>query len=268
MINTIMNNKILNGKLFTKGVGIFGALGNGQLSDCKIFQEIKYDNMKKVHSLSAGWGHSAVITEDNELLIFGRPFDFQSLMRLNSLYNVYKPMGRFVSNLTPKFGNDISGVFNIPSLVTLPDKVKLCKISAGLTGVLTDKGDVYMFGQNRWGQCAINNKESVDVFIPTKVNLPSPVLHFDVGLQHCIALCDTGHIYCWGKGSKGQLGTGDFESTFIPTLLTTKEIFSANIISIAAGFNHSVALCKSGVIYVFGKGMSNELKPNKSRLGK
>jgi alpha-tubulin suppressor-like RCC1 family protein len=256
-----------SGRLFTKGVGIFGALGKGGLNDSKHFEEVAYNGMKNVTSLAAGWGHSAAITVDSEVLIFGRPYDFQSIMRLNSLYGLYKPMGRFVSNLTPKFGGDLSGVFEVPSIVSSSEKVKKCVVSAGLTSMLTESGDVLMFGQNRWGQCAVDNKQSIHVYDPTKVSLPAPVVNVDVGLQHCVAVCSTGHVYSWGKGGKGQLGNGDFESTFNPVLLTDQSLFNAKIKSVSAGFNHSVALSESGVVFVWGKGMSQELKPQKSKLG-
>ena len=135
--------------MFAKGVGIFGALGRGGLNDSKGFQEVVCEGMKNITNVSAGWGHSAAITEDHELIIFGRPYDFQAIMRLNNLYSVFKPMGRFVSNLTTIFG-DNSGVFDIPQLVSDIDAVRSAYVSAGLTGLLTEKGEVFMFGQNRW----------------------------------------------------------------------------------------------------------------------
>ena len=262
-------NKIIRpaGKLYSKGVGIFGALGNGALKDLKCFEEVSFEGMKPIRSISAGWGHSAVVTGDGELIIFGRPYDFQAIMRLNSLYNVFKPMGRFVSNLTPLFGNN-SGVFDIPQLVSGVDAVEKACVSAGLTGILTVKGDVYMFGQNRWGQCGVDSKVSYHVYDPIKISLPAPVADLDIGLQHCIAVLTTGHVYTWGKGTKGQIGQGTFDSSPMPVLISDKDVFTANVSAVSAGFNHSVALSRDGRVFVWGKGMSTELKPKTSSIGK
>jgi len=254
-------------KLYSKGVGIFGALGKGHLNDSVQFEEIICPGMDHVRKVAAGWGHSAVTTEQGELLIFGRPYDFQSIMRLNSIYNVFKPMGRFVSNLTPKFG-DNSGVFDTPVLVSsnnLVDPVENAYVSGGLTGMITRGGDVLVFGQNRWGQCAVPNKTHNHVYNPVKVDLPDAAVSMDIGLQHCVVATNSGEVYCWGKGVRGQLGNGDVESTYIPVL--SNKNMSSKVKSVSAGFNHSVAVCADGSAYVWGKGMSNELKPNTSRLG-
>ena len=69
------------GKLYSKGVGVLGALGQGDsLQDITAFKKIlrvDAEEGDEVRSVSAGWGHSAAVTKKGSLLIFGRPFDFR-----------------------------------------------------------------------------------------------------------------------------------------------------------------------------------------------
>ena len=72
-------------KVYSKGVGLFGALGHGNLlSDVNKFRMIDFSQILKpkivIKQLAAGWGHSAVLTSDGHALIFGRPYEFQNIL--------------------------------------------------------------------------------------------------------------------------------------------------------------------------------------------
>lgn len=85
--------------------------------------------------------------------------------------------------------------------------------SAALTVVLTERGRVYCMGQNRWGQCGQGPSGPDHVFEPLLVRgkalSKEKVVKLAIGFQHCLVLCESGAVYGWGKGERGQLGTGD-----------------------------------------------------------
>lgn len=284
------------GALYTKGNGVFGALGHGDsLMDSKEFKKVALPpSVKGVKSVAAGWGHTAVVTSDDQVLVFGRPYDFSNLMQINKLNAVNKNLGRFVGRFTNWFGDSSSdeGLYTMPQIVPNLENVQQVHCSAGLTVAHTKSGDLFSFGLNRWGQCGVNQKDvaegkntaGIHVFDPVKVALPGKVKMVDTGLQHCVALLENGEVWAWGKGNRGQLGDGEMESGNSPvrvkfpvSLLSPPSLLSEDgakkskeefkIKQIAAGFNHSVALSEEGHVFIWGKGMSLALKDKKQQAG-
>ena len=80
------------GKLYSKGVGVLGALGQGDsLQDVSLFKKVLRPDAEEgdeILSVSAGWGHSGAVTKKGSLLVFGRPFDFRYVYLYVYLYAV------------------------------------------------------------------------------------------------------------------------------------------------------------------------------------
>ena len=77
---------------------------------------------------------------------------------------------------------------------------------------------------------------------------------FAAGEGHSLSICDDARIKAWGRNNRGQLGDGDHEdAVFVPYRVGALK----NVISIGAGFGHSVAITQDGSIYVWGRGMSD-----------
>lgn len=65
-------------------------------------------------------------------------------------------------------------------------------------------------------------------------------------------------MFCWGSNSHGQLGLGrHISSTANPQIVTS--LGRLNIIDVAAGQYHSMALTASGQVYVWGWGLHGQL---------
>src|SRR5208283_109751 len=87
---------------------------------------------------------------------------------------------------------------------------------------------------------------------PIQVIGLSNIVAIAVGSQHAVALNQDGTVWTWGWDSQGQLGTGDpyvnnshgYAPAQVPGL--------SNIVSIAAGDSHSVAVTASGQVYTWG----------------
>lgn len=256
--------RVLSTTLLSRGVGLFGALGRGgDLSDSDDFKSVNLHGFipKKV---SAGWGHSVVLTECGKVLLFGRPFDFSVLLRLNVFSELGFPgVGRWASSLTLWLSDNkkYSGLYATPiplsELMSQGlDNVVDIHASAGLTVGLTKTGQVFTFGLNRWGQCGAPSK-GMHHYTLAYVSLP-PVTKVDVGLQHCLALTSTGKVYGWGKGDRGQLGDSPeiIDRNDKPIRIDVRE----KAIDVSVGFNHSAILTADGEVYIWGRGMSDILK--------
>lgn len=252
-----------------RGSGLYGALGNGSdLIDRKEFTKISLVKDDPVVSISTGWGHSAMVTKGGKLIICGRPYDFQTLLRLNTINHISNYLARSIASSSNSliFGK-ILGYYPQPIVLSDLDSVKSVSASAGLTLALLENGDVFSFGLNRWHQCGIpiaKNENGMHIFKPTKIPDLPPIRSLDAGLQHSLALSRDGDVYSWGKGNRGQLGYGKSDEF---SCIARKIDFSAceggykqlKFASVSTGFSHSAALSQDGDVYLWGKGMSNIL---------
>lgn len=91
-------------------------------------------------------------------------------------------------------------------------RAKAVACSAALTVVLDHDGQVYCMGYNRWGQCGQGPKNVFTIFEPLRVGGRAleheRVTSLAVGFQQVLVLCESGKVFGWGKGLRGQLGIG------------------------------------------------------------
>jgi alpha-tubulin suppressor-like RCC1 family protein len=254
--------------LFAKGSGLFGALGRGDFHDSDKFLPVfdcpQLPPHTKYRSVSAGWGHTAATTESGDLVVFGRPFDFDAVLRMNNIKKVSGALARFLTRSA--FATDsMSGIFSVPKLCLTGHNIVSTSCSAALTMALSGDGHVFAFGSNRWGQCArpVTHKENL-VLEAAHVPLPSGAIAIDTGLQHCIVLDKEGDVYCWGKGHRGQIG-GVITDEYVANPVRVGTL--KDIVGISAGFAHCAAVDANGALYIWGKGMSDIRLPDGMYLG-
>ncbi len=131
----------------------------------------------------------------------------------------------------------------------------------------TSPGQLYAFGDNRYGQLgnAANNGSEKPNPTPTLVTLPGasgPATQVAAGGNHSLVLTSSGQLYAFGGNFYGQLGnatnngTGALNPT--PTLVTLPGAIGPGI-QIAAGFVHSLVLTSSHQLYAFGQNDYGEL---------
>ena len=102
----------------------------------------------------------------------------------------------------------------------------------------------------------------MNLFDPQEVLANMKIRAVDTGLQHCVAISKhSNDVLCWGKAVSGQCGVNNHEQEFFSTpQLVTGMVGLAKVVT--AGFNHSAVLTADGVVYIWGKGMSDIAKPN------
>eukprot|EP00826_Nyctotherus_ovalis_P006062 TRINITY_DN11396_c0_g3_i4.p1 TRINITY_DN11396_c0_g3~~TRINITY_DN11396_c0_g3_i4.p1 ORF type:complete len:991 (-),score=267.98 TRINITY_DN11396_c0_g3_i4:702-3584(-) len=246
-----------NGKVFTWGVGEYGALG---ISDCTtqwfpvqvIFKEKYKVNVK---SVSCGTRHTAMVDEMGRLYTCGAGDAGQlgtgSRERLTQPANIplreratSAACGIFHTLVLTSAGNVLAmGGNNSGQLGTgvrkssaFPLAVKglerVVRIAAGhVSAALTEKGLVYLWGTGVFGEW----------LVPTVLEgLSEPIKDIQIGANFGGAIDYKGNVYAWGTNSSGELGLGDYNSRPRAQLLTSMK--GKPIVALACGGSYMLAL--------------------------
>ena len=140
----------------------------------------------------------------------------------------------------------------------------------GFTVELKADGTVWSHGQNTYGQLGLGNttdynepqkvsiiKETIKNQDGTKTNIEDTIKDISVGNNQVLALSETGKVYAWGYGEKGQLGNGSRYNQSTPVVVT--DIYRKqlkDIVKVEAGENVSFAITSKGKVYAWGNGYS------------
>ena len=78
--------------------------------------------------------------------------------------------------------------------------------------------------------------------------------------RHSLALCSDGTVAAWGDNTKGRLGDGTTTSSSVPVaVVATGVLAGKQVIAVAAGLNHSLALCSDGTVAAWGSNLLGHL---------
>ena len=240
----------------------------------------------KVRQASVGWGSTALIDEQGQLQVIGRPQDFISLLRLNRLPNMVKhwqaqasddtadvtPVGSFISQTIgwATGQEDWSEAQKQSRLhewtkISIPSETAVQKVvsSAGFSAVLGDSGTIQTFGINSRGQCGIgkitNNVWEPQRMVGLTTNLKNleeqeaPIIDVALGLQHGYALDSQSRLFSWGKASRGQLG----RETSMDQDATANTV-AYDVCLVSSGMHHGAYVDLQNRVYVWGKSMGDD----------
>ena len=137
-------------------------------------------------------------------------------------------------------------------------------VAQGLTGVTAvaaggvhslalSNGLVYSFGRNDDGQLGLGSR--VDQPTPTPAPGLAGVTAIDAGMNHSIVLAG-GNVWTFGKNNFGQLG---IDSTVPDSLVPVQVTTLSDVIAIAAGQDHNLALTSDLTLWAWGSGGSGRL---------
>ena len=129
--------------------------------------------------------------------------------------------------------------------------------------VLTSEGKVVSWGANDYGQ--LGSGGTANSPVPLNVDTAGvlstrKVIAIAAGQYHGLALCADGSIAAWGRNNVGQLGDGTLIDRTLPVLVDGSGVLSGKtVVSIAAGEQHSIALCSDGTIATWGGNTNGQL---------
>ncbi|HPV22128.1 MAG TPA: RCC1 repeat-containing protein, partial [bacterium] len=130
-------------------------------------------------------------------------------------------------------------------------------VSAGYshTCILSDKGKIYCFGDNKNGQLGDGTTEMR--LTPVALNSDKVFKSVSAGFEHTCAIDDKDELYCWGGNIVGQLGTGTKESSLTP--VKVKYETDSKIKSVSCGHRHTCSVTTEGIVHCWGLNTSGQL---------
>lgn len=125
------------------------------------------------------------------------------------------------------------------------------------TLLLDSNGSVYGWGSNSNGRLGLGPAGDSNVRKAVRIpNLPK-AKYIATGTSHSLVLGVDNKIYVMGHNGDGKLGTGDTTARYYPTQVSIAD--GVEIIKVAAGYDHSLALTSDGKIYAWGNNYNGQL---------
>ena len=154
------------------------------------------DNVKKV---SLGFDHSAAITENDDLYLWG-------------------------DNRFGEIGNGKDDYHKVKPVKIMSD-VKDVSLGNNISAAVTNAGDLYMWGDNSMNQLA----DGVITKSVVPVKVMSNVKSVELGAYHCAAITEAGDLYMWGNNAKGQIGDNTDTTVELPKLINNESYKNKNL---------------------------------------
>jgi alpha-tubulin suppressor-like RCC1 family protein len=161
-------------------------------------------------------------------------------------------------------GDGVCVARNYPTQVRDADGVPFTQAKQVVAGehysvALRTDGSVWSWGTNYYGQLGIGTVGNAGALNPVAVLNPvggalTGVSKVAAGPWHALALKTDGTVVAWGRNQYGQLGDGAPTATVaVPrTVEISAGVPLSNVVAIAAGATHSVALLADGSVYAWG----------------
>ena len=209
---------------------------------------------KTVVGIAAGYDHSLALCSDGTVVSWG-------------------------DNGQLQLGNSSNGKSLVPVAVNMASGSALFgKTVVAVAGgqffslALCSDGTVAAWGENVLGQLGTNKTTTSSV--PAAVNTVSgvsalynkTVTAIAAGNYFSIALCSDGTVAAWGGNAVGQLGNNSTTNSLVPVAVNTASgvsaLYNKTVTALAAGSDHSIALCSDGTVAAWGYNSAGQLGIN------
>ncbi len=218
---------------------------------------------KKIGKVSLGSAHSANVTEDGDLYMWGAntygqlgdgtttnssiPKKIMSGVKEVSLGYWHSAaiteegdLYMWGANTHGELGDGTTTYSSIPKKIM--SGVKEVSLGGNHSAAITEEGCLYLWGDNNYG--VLGDETNTDSSIPKKIM--SGVKEISLGYLHSAAITEEGDLYLWGYNYYGQLGDGTTTYSSIP-----KKIMSG-VKEVSLGHMHSAAITEEGDLYLWG----------------
>ena len=274
-----------NNIVWAWGNNFSGKLGYDNTNIDKIYPvKISTLNGKNIKKVLAGCNNSFAIDKNNNLWAWGE--NLLNYLGVGLGDNEIESCCQEYSG--PNYMNEIYIPTVVPEITKLYDITSSCNHSLILTN--NNEFKVYAWGEGYLGQLGINDRNRSYVYKPMEAYNLKNVIEISSGNSFSLALRNDGNVYTWGDNKYGQLGVSfvpfpppnelflmplrsrinnminyTSEYTIIP-IKTSKpeEIKELQVIGIAAGGDHALALLENGTVWAWGRNDKGQLGDRKT----
>ena len=222
-----------NQSVMCVGDGEHGQLGNNDSTEQPLpVYTSSFGRGRTAVALTSGFSHTCAILDNGNLTCWGKGSEGQL------------GLGTFTDAPTPG------------SPITFASNQKVVTFSAGQdhTCAILDDGQVACWGDGSNGQLGKPGVTGSAVPVLTDtLGLNRSAKAIASGSDHTCAILDNGSTVCWGGGSKGQLGNGNFDDADSPTQVASFP-FNLKAVALSAGEEHTCALLSQGSVACWGSG--------------
>ncbi|XP_057558393.1 regulator of chromosome condensation isoform X1 [Hippopotamus amphibius kiboko] len=236
-----------SGQVYSFGCNDEGALGRDTSVEGSEMVPGKVELQEKVVQVSAGDSHTAALTEDGRVFLWG------SFRDNNGVIGLLEPMKKSM----------------VPVQVQL--SMPVVKVASGNDHLvmLTVDGDLYTLGCGEQGQLGRvpelfanrGGRQGLErLLVPKCVMLKSRGSRGHVRFQDAFcgayftfAISSEGHVYGFGLSNYHQLGTPGTESCFVPQNLTSFKNSTKSWVGFSGGQHHTVCMDSEGRAYSLGR---------------
>ncbi len=149
--------------------------------------------------------------------------------------------------------NEPTNFLSKPTAVLFDKPVEKFALGYEHTLALTRDGELWTWGNNRYGQLGIGNT-SIYQAKPVKVEGIGEVKDIAAKLNHSVALDSKGQVWTWGLNYSGQLGDGTNQDKSHPVLVEGLN----DVKKVVAGYRFSLAIKEDGTVWAWGASCSSE----------
>lgn len=217
------------GTRLVQGSNKFGQLGN---LDPEIWSwqesSLETDKLSNIQKLSGAYQHTAALTEEGEVYLWGRNNRGQTGSTQNP-------------TLTPQ-----------QLIVSAP--YKTIKINENTVYAIDYLGDLYVWGDNSKGQYGVDNTSTSAN--PLHIIEGTKFKSIATGEGFVLALAEDGSVYGWGDNSKGQLGLGNKDQIKTPTVIPN---FNVNQIFASPTSKTVLAIDGNGSLFAWGDNSNGQV---------
>lgn len=242
-----------DGTVWTWGYGDKGQLGRGQNMPTALPGVVPVADL--VVKIAAGEeAKAAVITEKGEVYVWGLSLGEQSFVPV--------PLGNIAAAKAVAVGGRITLLQGDGTLVEYAPvyKGQVQNLRNVLEIATSPFHSVALVSNRRVWRCGSFDNGASYIFNTDSVPRDQGVEHvLDVaaGRGHTLALTADGHVWAWGENKRGQLGA---DPQVLPETDTPTEIAKLHdIVAVAAGEEHSMALDATGRVFVWGSNWRGQL---------
>ncbi|MBD5484315.1 MAG: hypothetical protein HDR18_02130 [Lachnospiraceae bacterium] len=226
-----------DGSLYMWGCNDYGVLGNSSTTDrsdpVRILGQVKEAEIS---------GYTcASVTYDGMLYMWGR--------------NDHGQLGQ------GKAGNELSNM-TVPTIVSVPGKVKKVAIYDDIAAAITEDNVLYMWGYNYYGRLGTDDTESInkDITVPTKIM--DGIDDVKVSAYNTMVLTTDGKVYIWGRYEGDRLGDGTKTTRCAPDL---ENPIRNDAKKIALSNATAAVITKDGSLYMWGANAYGQLGINNTQ---